>query len=586
MDQCSICLEAAEGSSTLALPCGHRFHAACLSQVAGLRTPTRRGTVVACPNCRKRSLVAPFAPAAAFGVGDAVLALWGHRWYPGVVEEVVDGGQSYEIVWDDGDVGRVLASRVRRNPAQSTTASQDDSDSGDDAAPPATQPRRRPPRAEQNRENAQSPRMPNVRDSSAAARSRALAGDLTAIRRAYANEQARKQQKERKSPYLPPKLRGFPVDFSLITGNKGIVKLATGKTLADALRELDRCCSCPLFYAKPKAVSWWAAEARKSPTAAGVLTLLCRAAGANAYVFKSSKACEVAKNTARRAKFLLDNPPRDDDVSEKLALLMTFHLLAQVERGVTIPLKVMWREFARRFEPLDEWRRSVGDQWDYHDPLQTCLIGRGEMEKYRMMGLHLRSGADGAVECAKHAMDIDDASSVVNFDNRRAVDLDVLRARMRGAELWRLPVCNVTAQFDGFRANMALLRDAGVTTCFKTGRDAPQVPLVMDMSQDQGELPEGVVEVKKASRVFVTANWLLPMLDMLPASMLADGVETQTLESAVHQAIMLGAKFDADLSVWLRDYARKTLRTAAFPELEYLYHVTAHRRARVPDAGS
>ena len=117
-DACSICLEAAEGSGTLALPCGHRFHAACLAQVAGLRTPTRRGTVVACPNCRKRSLVAPFAPAAAFGVGDAVLALWGHRWYPGVVEEVVDGGQSYEIVWDDGDVGRVLASRVRRNPAQ------------------------------------------------------------------------------------------------------------------------------------------------------------------------------------------------------------------------------------------------------------------------------------------------------------------------------------------------------------------------------------------------------------------------------------------------------------------------------------
>ena len=118
-NQCSICLEAAEGSTTLALPCGHRFHAACLAQVAGLRTPTRRGNVVACPNCRKRSLVAPFAPVAAFGVGDAVLALWGHRWYPGVVEEVVDGGQSYEIVWDDGDVGRVLASRVRRNPAQS-----------------------------------------------------------------------------------------------------------------------------------------------------------------------------------------------------------------------------------------------------------------------------------------------------------------------------------------------------------------------------------------------------------------------------------------------------------------------------------
>ena len=584
-DQCSICLEAGEGSSTLALPCRHRFHAACLSQVAGLRTPTRRGTVVACPNCRKRSLVAPFAPAAAFGVGDAVLALWGHRWYPGVVEEVVDGGQSYEIVWDDGDVGRVLASRVRRNPAQPL---QDDSDSGDDAAPNVGD-ARSPPRAERSRENAQSPRMPHVRESSAAARSRALAGDLAAIRRAYANEQARKQRKERKSPYLPPKLKGFPVDFSLITGNKGIVKLATGKTLADALRELDRCCSCPLFYAKPKAVSWWAAEARKSPTAAGVLTLLYRAAGANAYVFRSSTACRVAKSTARRAKFLLDNPPRDDDVSEKLALLMTFHLLAQIERGVTIPLKIMWREFARRFEPLAEWRRTVGDGWDYHDPLQTCLIGRGEMEKYRMMGLHLGSAADGAVECAKHAMDVDDgqdASFVVNVDNGR--DLDVLRAKMgcagiKSFGMYALPVCTATAPCGGFRANMALLRDAGVTTCFKTGRDAPQVPLVMEVSRDLYELPEGVVEFRKASRVFVTANWLLPMLDMLPSSVLADGGE-QTLESVVYQAIMLGAKLDADLSVWLRDYARKTLRTAAFPELEYLYHVTPHCRARVPDA--
>ena len=106
----------------------------------------------------------------------------------------------------------------------------------------------------------------------------------------------------------------------------------------------------------------------------------------------------------------------------------------------------------------------------------------------------------------------------------------------------------------------------------------------MEVSRDLYELPEGVVEFRKASRVFVTANWLLPMLEMLPASVLADGVEAQSLESAVHQAIMLGAKLDADLSVWLRDYARKTLRTAAFPELEYLYHVTPHCRARVPDA--
>ena len=585
-EQCSICLEAAEGSSTVALPCGHRFHAACLGQVAGLRTPTRRGTVVACPNCRKRSLVAPFAPAAAFGVGVARLSRApGHRWFPGVVEEVIAGGHAFRIVWDDDDAcNEIPARHVRRNPAQPTTASQDDSDSSDDGPlPPATQPRRRPPLAER-------------------IRARALAGDLAAIRKAYATEQTSKHRKHRKrrkeqSRSFMQELRDLavPRGFNLIASNPTIVKYSAGKTLADAQSELDRCCSCPLFYAKPKAVSWWAAEARKRPTAAGVLTLLCRAAGANAYVFRSSKACEVAKNTAWRAKFLLDNLQRHADVSEKLALLMTFHLLAQIERGVAVPLKKMWLEFARRFEPLAAYRRSVGGRWDYHDPLQTSLIGRGEMEKYRMMGLHLGGGANGTVECAKHAMDVDDgqdASFVVSFpenydaDRGRAAFLDVLRAKTGGAVIksfgmYALPVCNVTTQC---RANMALLRDAGVTTCFKTGRDAPQVPLVMEVSRDQGELPEGVVEFKKASRVFVTANWLLPMLDMLPSSLIADGVEAQTLESAVHQAIMLGAKLDADLSMWLRDYARKTQRAAAFPELEYLYHVTPHRRARVPDA--
>ena len=98
----------------MALPCGHRFHAACLGQVAGLRTPTRRGTVVACPNCRKRSLVAPFAPAPAFGVDDAVLALWGHRWFPGVVEEITDRG--YEIAWAGEETcNEIKAADVRHN---------------------------------------------------------------------------------------------------------------------------------------------------------------------------------------------------------------------------------------------------------------------------------------------------------------------------------------------------------------------------------------------------------------------------------------------------------------------------------------
>ena len=143
-NDCSICLEAAEGSGTLALPCGHRFHAACLASMAGAvgtaATTSRRGTLTACPNCRTVSRVSPFTPAA-HGVGDRVSALWGYKWYPGVVDDVIDGGSAYKIAWDDDDAcNEIPARHVRRNPAQPTTASQDDSDSGDDAAPPATQP--------------------------------------------------------------------------------------------------------------------------------------------------------------------------------------------------------------------------------------------------------------------------------------------------------------------------------------------------------------------------------------------------------------------------------------------------------------
>ena len=42
--------------------------------------------------------------------------MWGHKFYPGVVDEVVEGGDAYEIVWDDGDVGRVLAKNVGAAP--------------------------------------------------------------------------------------------------------------------------------------------------------------------------------------------------------------------------------------------------------------------------------------------------------------------------------------------------------------------------------------------------------------------------------------------------------------------------------------
>ena len=118
MDQCSICLEDLDGGGVSALACGHRFHAACLAQMAGAvgtaATTSRRGTLTACPNCRKTSRVAPFTPiVAAFSAGDKVLAMWGHRWFPGVVDDVIDGGRAYAIAWDDGDYGEAPAAKVR-----------------------------------------------------------------------------------------------------------------------------------------------------------------------------------------------------------------------------------------------------------------------------------------------------------------------------------------------------------------------------------------------------------------------------------------------------------------------------------------
>ena len=83
--QCSICLDDLDASGPT-LACGHRFHAACLARLAGANgtTPTRRGALTACPNCRTTSRVAPMT-SAAFSVGDRVLALWGHKWFPGDV---------------------------------------------------------------------------------------------------------------------------------------------------------------------------------------------------------------------------------------------------------------------------------------------------------------------------------------------------------------------------------------------------------------------------------------------------------------------------------------------------------------------
>ena len=175
------------------------------------------------------------------------------------------------------------------------------------------------------------------------------------------------------------RVEALPTDFSVIKGNKGIAKLSAGKNLADAQRELHRNFRNPLMYANAWPVAQWDTEMRLSATANRVLTLLLQAASANAYVFISSKACEIAKNTARRAKFLLDNP-RHGDVSGKYAVVFTFHLLAQLERYVTVNLKVMWRNCERRFTSLAEMREWRGDAWDFNDPNETGIIGLCEFE--------------------------------------------------------------------------------------------------------------------------------------------------------------------------------------------------------------
>ena len=48
-------------------------------------------------------------------VGDRVVALRGHKWLPGVIDEVVEGGRAYKVAWNDEAelCSRVLACRVR-----------------------------------------------------------------------------------------------------------------------------------------------------------------------------------------------------------------------------------------------------------------------------------------------------------------------------------------------------------------------------------------------------------------------------------------------------------------------------------------
>ena len=114
----------------------------------------------------------------------------------------------------------------------------------------------------------------------------------------------------------------------------------------------------------------------------------------------------------------------------------------------------------------------------------------------------------------------------------------------------------------------------------------------------QGELPEGAVRVVRGKRYFVTVEWLLPVLDLLPSSVirikaeagLEDGEsrrddlgwgKAQALEAAVDQAILVAAKLDAD--------RRRGCATTSRPgpgrcfQRSVRRHVTPHSRARVPD---
>ena len=142
METCSICLDALDGGA-VALACGHRFHAACLARLAGATgtSSTRRGALTACPNCRTTSRVAAYKPAA-YDVGDRVSALWGYKWYPGVVDEVIEGGTSYKIAWDDGEEGEVTAAHVR---AEQLTVDVDTPTERDASPPAVVTPRAAPP---------------------------------------------------------------------------------------------------------------------------------------------------------------------------------------------------------------------------------------------------------------------------------------------------------------------------------------------------------------------------------------------------------------------------------------------------------
>ena len=136
--------------------------------------------MIACPSCRQKSRVAAQTPVAAFDVGDEVYALWGHRWYPGVVYAVKHGGSAYEIAWDDEDSSNEIpASRVRAAPLTVDV----DAPTARDARPPAVVTPRAAPPVEQGRKprkRERPPKSPTAVEEAEAAEQPSLEAEIKA----------------------------------------------------------------------------------------------------------------------------------------------------------------------------------------------------------------------------------------------------------------------------------------------------------------------------------------------------------------------------------------------------------------------
>ena len=210
MDNCPICLEDLDAASPV-LPCGHRCHASCLGQLAEANgwAATRRGTVIPCPSCRQEARVAAPTPVAAFGVGDEVYALWGHRWYPGVVDDVLEDG--YEIAWDGEEASNEIpAARVRERvqPVPAPTAVATPRDTPEPQVAPARPPSRslrdrrclRRPLRTRMEPKAPAPAKKKIRSEEALERQRALSKKYK--REERERERAAKAKKQKRIQVL------------------------------------------------------------------------------------------------------------------------------------------------------------------------------------------------------------------------------------------------------------------------------------------------------------------------------------------------------------------------------------------------